>query len=114
MNIYGKLVNNNFTVAPHRLTIAGCVVFNPTDEQYEAAGYLPVIYTPAPEAPEGYYAVAHWEEQDGEIVEVWEFAPNPEPTEEEALTRYANELTGENAPDLVSATETFIKHFTEE
>lgn len=38
-----------------------------------------------------------------------------EATEEErALTRYANELTGENDPDLVSATESLIKHFTEE
>ena len=34
--------------------------------------------------------------------------------EEKALTRYANELTGENDPDLVSATESLIKHFTEE
>lgn len=40
--------------------------------------------------------------------------PVPEPTADEALTRYANELTGENDPDLVSATETLIKHFTEE
>lgn len=34
--------------------------------------------------------------------------------EERALTRYANELTGENDPDLVSATETLIIKFTEE
>lgn len=37
-----------------------------------------------------------------------------EPAEEEALTRYANELTGEHDPDLVSATETLIIKFTEE
>ena len=38
-----------------------------------------------------------------------------EATEEErALTRYANELTGENDPDLVSATESLIIKFTEE
>ena len=40
--------------------------------------------------------------------------PIPEPTADEALTRYANELTGADNPDLVSATETMIKHFTEE
>lgn len=112
--MYGKLINNTLSIAPRRLTINGCAVFNPTDAQYEAAGYLPVIYTPAPEAPEGHYAEPHWEEQDGEIVEVWEFVPNPEPTEEEALTRYTNELTGENNPDLVSATETLITKFAEE
>lgn len=86
MRTYGKLINNNLTLAPRRLTINGCAVFNPTGEQYEAAGYLPVIYTPAPEAPEGYYADAHWEEQDGEIVQVWRFEPIPdEPTAEEIL-----------------------------
>lgn len=38
-----------------------------------------------------------------------------EATEEErALTRYANELTGKNDTDLVSATETLITKFTEE
>ena len=52
MSVYGKLINNTLTLAPRRLTIDECVVFNPTDAQYEAAGYLPVIYTPAPEAPE--------------------------------------------------------------
>lgn len=112
--MYGKLINNNLFFAPRRLTLAGCVVFNPTDEHYAAAGYLPVIYIPEPEAPEGYYTAAHWEEQDGEIVEVWAFEPNPEPTADEALTRYTNELTGENDPDLVSATETLITKLTEE
>lgn len=112
--MYGKLINNTLTLAPRRLTIDGCVVFNPTDAQYDAAGYLPVIYTDEPEAPEGYYADAHWEEQDGEIVEVWAFVPIPEPTEDEALTRYVNELTGENDPDLVSATESLITKLTEE
>lgn len=48
-----------------------------------------------------------WSEVEGEV-------PEPEPTADEALTRYANELTGKNDPDLVSATETLIKHFTEE
>ena len=31
------------------------------------------------------------------------------PTEEEALTRYANSLTGANDPDLISAAETLIE-----
>lgn len=33
--------------------------------------------------------------------------PEP-PTEEDALTRYANELTGSSDPDLISAAETLI------
>lgn len=105
---YAKLINDNLSIAPRRLTIDGCVVFNPTDEQYEAAGYLPVRYTDAPVAPEGYYPVSGWEEQDGEIVQVWHFEPNPEPTADESLTRYINELTGGNDTDLVSATERLL------
>lgn len=42
--------------------------------------------------------------------EEYELPPiEPEPlTDEEALTRYANELTGQNDPDLISAVETLI------
>lgn len=84
--MYGKLINNNLTIAPRRITIDGCVVFNPTGEQYEAAGYLPVCYTDPPEVLEGYYPVSGWEEQSGEIVQVWRFEPIPdEPTAEEIL-----------------------------
>jgi len=36
------------------------------------------------------------------------------PDAEEALTRYANELTGQNDPDLLSATETLIQQRMEE
>lgn len=39
--------------------------------------------------------------------------PEP-PTDEEALTRYANELTGASDPDLISAAETLIKQRMEE
>lgn len=87
MITYGKLINNNLSIAPHRLTIDGCVVFNPTDEQYEAAGYLPVRYTDPPEVPEGYVPMSEWEEQSGEIVQVWhiEELPPEEPSAEEIL-----------------------------
>ena len=40
-----------------------------------------------------------------------------EPTDtapEEALTRYANELTGASEPDLISATETLITKLSKE
>ena len=49
----------------------------------------------------------------------WEFVelplvePEP-PTEEQSLTRYANELTGADDPDLVSATETLINQRMED
>ena len=37
----------------------------------------------------------------------------PTPTDEEALTRYANELTGADDPDLLSAAETLIDKYSE-
>ena len=41
--------------------------------------------------------------------EVDYFEPMENPTDEEALTRYANELTGASDPDLISAAETLIE-----
>lgn len=43
---------------------------------------------------------AEWEAMQNE--------PRDEQAESEALTRYANELTGANDPDLISAAETLI------
>ena len=80
---YGTLTNDNLSPAPLRIVLDGWQILNPTDEQYEAAGYLPVRYTDAPVAPEGYYPVSGWEEHDGEIVQVWHFEaipPEAEPT----------------------------------
>ena len=47
------------------------IVYNPTDAQLLAAGYLPVIETEPPVVEDGYYAAPHWTEQDGEIVQSW-------------------------------------------
>ena len=41
--------------------------------------------------------------------EVDYFDPIDNPTDEEALTRYANTLTGASDPDLISAAETLIE-----
>lgn len=39
----------------------------------------------------------------------WREIPDGEPiTDEKAITRYANSLTGQNNPDLISAAETLI------
>ena len=50
-----------------------------------------------------------------EIAEYEEWRRNtPPPDAEEALTRYANELTGADDPDLISVTETLIQQRMEE
>jgi hypothetical protein len=58
-----------------------------------------------------------WRDATAEEKAEWEAMQN-EPIDEqeqaEALTRYANELTGQNDPDLISAAETLIKQRTKE
>ena len=105
---YAKLVNNYPSYAPRRLRIGSVIVYNPTDVQLLSEGYLPVVETPMPETDEQHYASPHWAIQNNQIVQSWTVEEIPI-SEEEALTRYANALTGANDPDLISAAETLIE-----
>jgi hypothetical protein len=62
----------------------------------------------APTAPSGYTYKLRADNLEWELVEL---PPAPEyaPSEDEALTRYANELTNGNAETLQEATENLIK-----
>lgn len=104
---YAKLINNCPSYAPRRLRIGSVIVYNPTDAQLLAEGYLPVIETSAPEVDEQHYATPHWAIENNQIVQTWELVEIPI-SDEEALTRYANSITGANDPDLISAAETLI------
>ena len=68
---YAKLVNNYPSYAPRRLRVDNSWVYNPTEQQLLSDGYLPVVETEPPVVEDGYYAVPHWEEVDGEIVQNW-------------------------------------------
>lgn len=60
-----------------------------------------------PTDPDGYAYRLRADNLEWELVEL----PPVEPeaiTDEEALTRYANSITGENDPDLISVAETLI------
>ena len=111
--IYAKLINNQLQFAPRKLPVGEFVVYNPTTEMLTEAGYKPVIYTDPPETEPGYLAVPGWEETEEAIVQTWtvELAPI---TEDKALVRYANELTGQQDETLEEATETLIKMKMEE
>ena len=79
---YGTLIENAPVMAPNPLHTEGFQIYNPTDAQYAAAGYLPIIETSYPDIAEGeepkYYA-ASWQAQDGRIVRVWTEAEPPVP-----------------------------------
>ena len=110
---YAKLIDGAIVYAPRKLRLETVTVYNPTPEMLIAEGYKPVVYTEPPETQPGYVAAPGWEETTDEIVQVWtvELAPV---TEEEALVRYSNELTGAQDETLTEAAETLIKQKMEE
>ena len=106
---YAKLINNYPTYAPNPILVGDNWIGNPPGEVYEAEGYKPVTYTEPPTEPgEGYQWVESWSETAEEIVQGWVLVEVPI-TDEEALVRYANELTGAEDQTLTEATETLIK-----
>ena len=105
---YAKLIDGELRFAPNPIIIDDRQIGNPPDEVYEAEGYKPVIYTEPPVVEPGYIAVPGWSETAEEIVQTWTVEEVPI-TEEEALVRYANELTGAEDETLIEATETLIK-----
>lgn len=110
---YGKLIDNQLALAPNPIIIGDRQIGNPPGEVYISEGYKPVIYNDPPEVGPGYFAVPGWEEQAEEIVQVWTVEQIPI-SEDEALTRYANELTGHQDQTLEEAAETLIKIVKEE
>lgn len=110
---YAKLIDGYPTYAPRRMRIGSNWIYNPTDDQLFSEGYLPVIETEPPEADANHYAKLRYIERDGSIVQEWELVEIPI-SEEESLTRYANELTGADNQTLIEATETLIRQRMEE
>ena len=79
MTNYGTLIDNQLHPAPRAVRIGASVVCNPTDAQYEQAGYKRVVDTP-PQTDAAHYAVATgWAEQGGEIVRQYEVRAYPPP-----------------------------------
>ncbi len=68
---YAKLINNYPSYAPRRMRIGNAWVYNPTAAQLLSEGYLPVAETKPPETDAQHYAVPHWTEQNGQIVQSW-------------------------------------------
>lgn len=111
---YAKLINSIPIYAPNPILHDGLWHGNPPAEVYLAEGYKPVRYTDPPTEPgEGYQWSEVWSETDTEIVQGWVLVEVPI-TEEEALVRYSNELTGAEDETLTEATETLIKKVMEE
>lgn len=106
---YAKLISNFPVYASNPILHNGLWYGNPPGSVYEAEGYKPVHFNEQPTEPrEGYQWQETWSETDTEIVQGWVLVEVPI-SEEEALVRYANELTGAEDETLLDATETLIK-----
>ena len=110
---YVKLIDGEIVFAPNPIKVNNYYIGNPSGEIYKSQGYKELEYTDPPEVEDGYEAISGWEELEDKIVQIWttEFIPT---TDEEALTRYANELTGANDETLEEATERLIKIIKED
>lgn len=80
--MYGFLENETLHHAPNPMVIGDNRVWNPTDEQYETAGYKSIIFVDPPEIESGYHAESGWEEREDEIVQVWEIVKDPDDIDE--------------------------------
>ena len=116
---YAKLIDGEILFAPNPIIIGDRQIGNPPYDEdgrnptYEAGGYKKVVYSDKPETEPGYIAVPGWEETEDEIVQTWSIEEAPI-SDEDALVRYANELTGSEDETLIEATETLIKLKMEE
>ena len=97
---YAKQISNGYIVA--------CGEFQDgikiTNAEYDK---ILSAFKSRPDSPEGYTCKLRDNSLEWELIELPPIEPEPL-TEEQALTRYANELTGQNDPDLISAAETLI------
>ena len=110
---YAKLINNYPSYAHNPILHDGDYIGNPPGSVYKAEGYKPVTYTDPPGEPdEGYQWQEKWVETETVILQGWEQVLVPI-SEDEALTRYANELTGNEDGTLTEATETLLKKLKE-
>ena len=72
---YAKLIDGEIQFAPNPILVGGNYIGNPPASVYEADGYKEVVYTDPPSVEPGYIAVPGWQEEDDEIVQVWNIEP---------------------------------------
>lgn len=107
--MYAKLISNFLVYAPNPILHNGLWYGNPPGEIYVSEGYKPVHFTEPPGQPDvGYKWAEKWVETETDILQGWEQVLVPI-TDEEALVRYTNEVTGADDETLLDATETLLK-----
>ena len=80
--MYAKLINGAIRYAPKHITIGNENIWNASAEQMLSVGYKLVVFTDAPEAPEGYYYESGWEEKAETIEQTWTLTKLPDDIDE--------------------------------
>ena len=77
--MYAKLENNTLIPAPHRITLSGMQIFNPTSDHLTQAGYKLVTKTPMPDdAPDGQHYDPTYTDTGDTITQGWTLVENEE------------------------------------
>ena len=78
--MFGKIIDGNLTYPPHRITLSGMQIFNPTPDHLTQAGYKLVIETPMPEdpAPDGQHYEPTYSDSGDTITQGWTLVENEE------------------------------------
>ena len=83
MTKYAKLkADDTLTYYRQPIRTATRDIFTTNSAILAEHGYYPLRYTDAPEVDEHHTVVPHWEQGDGEIVQVWEIEEIPYDLEE--------------------------------
>lgn len=98
---YGKVSDGKLILAPHKITLDGMQIFNPTEEQLMQVGYKTITETPMPEepAPEGQHYEVQYTDSGDIITQSWVLVDN-EPVEpagqtiEERVTTLEKNVNG--------------------
>lgn len=77
-----KIIEGEIVFAPRKIRreIDGeqYITYNPTDEMLAEQGWLAVVETDPPEAPEGWHCEPTYTEEGGEIVQGWALVKDPD------------------------------------
>ena len=78
--MYAKLENDTLIPAPHRITLSGMQIFNPTPDHLTQAGYKLVTETAMPEdpAPDGQHYEPTYSDSGDTITQGWTLVENEE------------------------------------
>ena len=89
----GKIIDGVLTYPPHRITLDGMQIFNPTETQLISAGYKLIVETDMPDdAPDGQHYEARYTDAGDTITQNWVLVDNPPADTSKTLEQRVTDL----------------------